>query len=191
MITEVKTKRLYLRPVEESDVTERYLSWLADPAVTEFLESRDITREQAIDYIREGRKTGTNYMYAICYRENDLHIGNLKIGPISKKHRTSDLVTLIGDRDYWGKGLATEAIKLGNNLAFENHDIRKLTGGMHSDNLGSIKCYTRAGWKIEGRLVGHYTLNDKVMDRVCVSCFNPKYFEEQPDGTVVPRDSGN
>ena len=86
-------------------------------------------------------------------------------------------MVVIGDKNYWGKGLATEAIKLANKIAFDKYKIRKLSGGMYSDNIASIKCYTKAGWIVEGTLKWHYILNEKVMHRVCVSCFNPNYFD--------------
>ena len=89
---------------------------------------------------------------------------------------TSDLVALIGDRDYLGLGLAKEAIALGNVMAFEQHDIRKLYGGMFAAHIASIKAYTAAGWVIEGSLKGQYLVEGKPMDRVLVACFNPKYF---------------
>lgn len=174
----VETERLYLRKITVDDVTDEYLSWFADDRVTEFLEVKNLTRQCVIEYIEMGEKTKKHFMYAICYKENDKHIGNLKIGPIYWKARISDLVVVIGDTEYWGKGLATEAIRAGNQIAFDVYDFRKLTGGMYESNIGSIKCYTKAGWVIEGRLKGHYLLNDNVMDKVLVSCFNPKYFEE-------------
>ena len=89
----------------------------------------------------------------------------------------SDLVTVIGDKNYWGMGLATEAIKLGIELAFSKHDIRKLSAGMYSDNVRSINAYIKAGFVIEAILRGQYLLNGKVLNRVCVACFNPKYFD--------------
>jgi RimJ/RimL family protein N-acetyltransferase len=174
----IGTDRIYLRVLQYSDINERYLSWFRDSKVTEFLEVNNLTCEDVEKYIEYGKNTGTYFMYAICLAENELHVGNLKIGPIDKKHLISDLVVVIGDRDYWGQGLAREAIKQGNKIAFEVYGIRKLTGGMYSDNIGSIKCYTKAGWVEEARLKGHYILNGKVLDRICVSCFNPKFFGE-------------
>ncbi|MGJ8661941.1 MAG: GNAT family N-acetyltransferase, partial [Bacteroidota bacterium] len=126
----------------------------------------------------KGRETKQFYMYAVCLTESGKHIGNLKVGPIDYKNMNSDLVTVIWDRNEWGKGLATEAIKLGNKIAFEEYNIRKLTGGMYSSNVGSIKAYTKAGWIIEGTLQNQYVLNGKLEDRVMVSCFNPCYFQK-------------
>lgn len=170
--------RVYLRPLDEADVTDEYIEWFRDEDVTAFLESRNLTRESIIAYIKRGKDTGEYYMYAICLTLNNKHIGNMKVGPINQKHAVSDLVCVIGDKEQWGKGLATEAIKLGNKIAFEKHNLRKLSGGMYEKNIGSIQAYTRAGWIIEGRLQNHYIVDGKLQDRIVVSCFNPSYVGE-------------
>ena len=61
-------------------------------------------------------------------------------------------------------------------MAFEKHDIRRLQGGMIEDNVSSIKAYTKAGWVIEGQFKGYYLSQGRVADRICVCCYNPKYF---------------
>ena len=171
-----ESQRLLLRELVEQDIDDRYLSWFQDVKVTKFLEAKNLTKQQVIDHLRYGKDTNTYFMFAIISRESSIHIGNLKVGPIRWKHRVSDLVTVIGDRNYWGRGLATEAIKMGSRIAFEIHDMRKLSAGIYSDNLPSIKCYQKAGWIIEAILQGDFDLNEKILDRVCVGCFNPKYF---------------
>lgn len=167
---------IYLRELEAKDVSEEYISWFKDSVVTEFLDSKKITKQDAIDYMVNGRKTGLHIMYGIFDANTDAHIGNIKVGPIAKGHQTSDLVTVIGNRDYWGKGIATQAIRLGNKVAFEEHGIRKLSGGVADGNIGSVKAYTRAGWVEEARLEGHHLINGEVRDRILISCFNPKFF---------------
>lgn len=170
-------KNIYLRKLVGSDVTNGYLLWFADPDVTRFLEAKNLTKKEVIDYINYGKKSGTYYMYAICDKTTNKHIGNLKMGPIVHKFKISDMVVVIGDKNYWGKGIASEAIKIGNKIAFELYDIRKLSGAIYSSNMGSIKCYIKGGWIIEGILKGHLICENKIVDKVCVSCFNPKYFD--------------
>jgi len=171
---------IFLRPLSESDITPRYLSWFADPVATLYLEAHHITADDAREFLHWGQRTGKRFMYAICVAETGLHIGNLKIGDIDLKSALSDLVTVIGDRDYWGQGIATKAIALGTKLAFERYNIRKLNGGIYSHNIGSIKAYTRAGWIIEAVLLAQTLGADGPNDRVIVSCFNPKSFPELP-----------
>ena len=160
---------LTLRPLTEADVTDRYLSWFSDERVTQYLEVRSPTKQESIDYIRRGQETGDYYLYAIVTHK---HIGNLKIGPIQHRHALSDLVTVIGDPEYWGKGHATEAIRQGVKLAWQM-GLRKLSAGICSGNTGSIKAYTGAGFTIEAVLRDHYIINGNPQDRVCVSIWNP------------------
>jgi RimJ/RimL family protein N-acetyltransferase len=139
---------------------------------------KKITREDIVNHIIDGEISKTNYTYGIYDNSNSKCIGTIKIGTINHIHKISDLVVLIGDISYHGKGLASESISLGNKIAFDIYDIRKLYGGMYETNISSIKSYTKAGWVIEGRLSGHYLVDGNQIDRILVGCFNPKYFKE-------------
>jgi [ribosomal protein S5]-alanine N-acetyltransferase len=163
-----------LRPLEESDITARYLAWFADPDVTRFLEVRNLTASDSKTYLNAGRASRSYFLYAICLSESGRHIGNLKIGPIDWRHRIADLVTVIGDKACWGRGLASEAIALGSRVAFEFYGLRKLHGAILAGNTGSIKAYLRGGWDIEGRLRAHRLVEGSAMDLVLVSCLAPE-----------------
>jgi len=169
--------RVYLRSLRITDINENYLNWFNDPEVTQFLEimGRDLSKEIVINYIHKGRKTKSYYMYAICLKENKKHIGNLKIGPINHKHKVSDLITVIGDRNYWGKGLAVESIKIGTDLAFKKFKIRKLSAGIYSGNIGSIKAYKKAGFIVEAKLKDQFIEGGKYHDKIIVGYFNPNF----------------
>lgn len=173
--------RVFLRPLEPKDVNPTYLSWFADDTVTRFLEvdGKSLNVAKVVDYITHGRETKSYYMYAICLRDSLEHIGNLKLGPIDHKSRVADLVAVIGARAHWGKGLATEAIKQGNELAFREYKLRKLSGSIYSGNIGSVKAYTKAGWVIEGTRKHHFEVNGEYQDEVFVSCFNPAFHPDQ------------
>jgi [ribosomal protein S5]-alanine N-acetyltransferase len=171
---------IFLRPLVESDVTDRYLSWFRDDIATQYLEARNLSADEVLEYLRWGIETRQRYLFAVCVAATGLHIGNLKIGDINWNISLSDLVTVIGDRDYWGKGIATTAIGIGSRLAFEHYDLRKLSGGIYSHNVGSVKAYTRAGWVVEAVLHAHMHTPVGTNDRIAVSCFNPKYFPTLP-----------
>ena len=174
---------VYLRALAENDIDGRYVAWFADPEVTKFLEARDISRQDAIANLRHGNRSRLFFMHAICLAEDDRHIGNLKIGPIDRKHMTSDMVTVIGDRTAWGKGYAREAIHVGIKLAFEEHNIRKLSASIDSANVGSIKAYSAAGFEIETRLKDQFMLDGALTDKVYVACFNSEFRPDRKKST--------
>ena len=174
----IEGTNLYLRKIQIEDITEQFMLWFADDELMKYYTNskNKITKETLLKSIQEGESTGNSFTYGIFYKENNECIGTIKLGPINHNHKISDLVVLLGNKKYHGKGLAVEAIQLGNTLAFEFYDIRKLYGGMYENNVSSIKAYTRAGWVIEGTLKGHYLENGKPLDRIEVGCFNSKYF---------------
>ena len=172
-------KDIYIRPLEIADINDRYINWFSDSNVIEFLEVSHITKEDSKLYLINGYKTGTYYIYAICLNKNNLHIGNVKIGPIKRKEGVSDLVTVVGDKKYWGKGVARIAIFKAIELGFEEGNIRKFVASINSLNLGSIKAYLKAGFKKEA-IIKNYFYNkiDKnivLSDKVFVSCENKKF----------------
>ncbi len=172
--------KVKVRPLRRVDIDTEYCQWYenSDGHLDFFTGSgRKFTREILIDDYEKGKSSGRWYYY-IIETLNRERVGNIKIGPIDLVNRTSDLVCLIGNRNFLGQGLGVEAIKLGNKIAFEELNIRRLHGGMIKDNVPSIKAYTRAGWTIEGTFRGYYWINGKSVDRICVSCLNPSYFKD-------------
>jgi [ribosomal protein S5]-alanine N-acetyltransferase len=171
-------ENLYLKEIMHQDITDRVIAWFDDQELMKFYTNskNKITKEILLQSIADGKKTGTVLTFGIFSKIENILIGTIKLGPINFNHRTSDLVALIGDRNFLGKGLSVEAIKLGNQLAFNEFDMRKLYGGMYESNIPSIKAYRRAGWMIEGRLKGQFLNEGKNEDRILVGCFNPKYF---------------
>ncbi len=177
----IEGEQLYIKKIKVSEITERVMDWFNDNQLMKYYTNsrRKITKESLLNAIVDGEKNGNQFTFGIYHKDGGVLIGTLKIGPINFNHKTSDLVALIGDRNYLGKGLAPKAIALGNKLAFDYFDIRKLYGGMYESNIPSIKAYLRAGWLVEARLKGQYMVDGKAEDRIEVGCFNPKYFSEE------------
>lgn len=174
---------VFLRQLQPEDINDNYLSWFRAPEVTEFLDARNISRDDAISHLQAGIQNQSYIVYAIIAKDSGKHIGNVKIGPIHWTHGFSDLVTVIGDRSYWGKGLATEAVRMGIKIAFGTLGLRKLSAGIADGNEGSIKAYTRAGFVIEGRMKGQLLINGQPQDKIVIACFNPQFFPSEVGGS--------
>jgi [ribosomal protein S5]-alanine N-acetyltransferase len=169
--------RIYLRPLQHDDFDGRYLGWFADADVTRYLDARNITREEAVAHLEQGRQDNQWLMHAICRTRDDTHIGNLKIGPIRWRDGVSDLVTVIGDRSAWGHGYARAAISVGIAIAFDDLGLRKLSASIVADNVASLKAYQAAGFIEEARLKDQYRVERNgsaaLCDKIFVACFNP------------------
>jgi RimJ/RimL family protein N-acetyltransferase len=170
--------KIKLRPLNLLDIDEEYCDWYMnnDGHLDFFTGSgRVFSRETLVNDFKAGLSS-CKWFYYVIESDSGEKIGNVKVGPIDIRNKTSDLVCLIGNRNFIGKGIASKAIAIANLIAFESHDIRRLHGGMYASNISSIKAYTRANWFIEGEFKGYYLLNGVVEDRICVACLNPNYF---------------
>ena len=106
------TSRLKIRNLTETDVTERYFNWLSDEEVNQYLEVR-FTSQNLSDvkkYVEKMNQSNENLLLGLFEKQKHLHIGNLKIGPINHFHSRAEIDLFIGEKLFWGQGLATEAI---------------------------------------------------------------------------------
>lgn len=153
----IKSKNLILRGIQPSDVDGPYFSWMNDFEITRYLESRFFphTKEEMLQFLRE-TANGRNLMLAICKKDDGKHIGNIKIGPIDFIHRRAEMGLLIGDKEEWGKGYASEAIQALANFGFNELNLFKIWAGAYIENIGSIKAFEKAGFKKEAELKNHF-----------------------------------
>ena len=59
---------------------------------------------------------------------------------------------LIGDKNYWRQGYATEVVSYVTQYGFENLGLEKITAGCYELNSPSLKVLKRNGFKVEGVL---------------------------------------
>lgn len=161
-------KRMYFREVQSSDVNESYYRWMNDPEVTRYLESRfcPISVEGLRKYVAARSEDQDNVFLAIVLKTDDRHIGNIKVGPINWIHRCADVGLLIGEKDCWGQGYATEAIALMTSYAFKTLNLHRLTAGCYAANLGSAKAFLKAGWQQEGLRRSHFFCDGTYVDEI-------------------------
>jgi len=170
---------IYTRPLTLKDINSKYISWFQNPKVTKFLDAKNITIDESKEYLKQGINKQSYYIYAICEKNNNIHIGNIKIGPIRRLDGVSDLVTVIGNESYWGKNIASRAIGILKNQIMENSGIRKFVASIDSLNVSSICAYKNAGFKIESKISNFFIhkKNEKYIfsDKVYVSCDNAEF----------------
>jgi [ribosomal protein S5]-alanine N-acetyltransferase len=172
----IEGARLYLREVRLSDVNEDYYLWMNDPEITKYLESRFYPNsiEGLIEYVKNKLCDEDSVFFAIILKDGDRHIGNIKLGPINFIHKFADVALLIGEKDYWGKGYAVEAIRLVADYAFDQLNLHKLTAGCYDANIGSKKCFQKAGFSIEGRKKSHYFSECTYVDAILLGRINTR-----------------
>ena len=151
----IKGSQIYLKRLVVEDVSDEYVSWLNDDSINKYLECRfvDHTLESVKKYIQCLSKEGSDELIFGIYRDQDSkHIGNIKLGPINSHHQHAAVGLVIGDKNFWGYGYGSKAIKLLSDYAFESLSLESLNAGCYEQNIGSYMAFLKAGWEITGKI---------------------------------------
>ena len=153
----IETTDLILRSLDTDFARGSYAAWMRDPLVTRYLEVRFAPPDEGDleTFIARMNASEDNLLLGIFPRaESRRHIGNIKLGPIDRRHKSAALGIAIGERDCWGHGFATQAIATVSDHAFAALGLERLEAGFYADNVPSQRAFLRAGFVEEGRRRG-------------------------------------
>ena len=146
---DLESERLIFKRVSIEHVSSNYVSWINDPEVNMYLETKgNYTLDLLKSYIEE-QYNKEIYFWAIHLKSSNKHIGNIKIDPINEDLNSGEYGILMGDRLNWGKGYAKEATLRIVRYCFEDLGLSKITLGVIQDNINAVKLYEKIGFTID------------------------------------------
>ena len=151
-LLELKTERFVIRTMTREDVTDHFISWLADPEVMLGLNlpRRRLSRPQAVRYVL-GHDNRTKFCLAICLNPDGPQIGFFIVN-CDLRHKFAETSVVIGDRDFWGKNVVIETRSALLDFLFDQMNMHKVLGRPHGRNFSSIFNYKAMGFKCEAIL---------------------------------------
>ena len=173
---ELRGEDFYIKTLLAEDVTEKYVGWLNDPEVNQFLEVR--FSKSTIESVKEWVSQfdiENKYLFGIYTILEDNHIGNITLY-VNKDHQTAVKGYLIGEKQYWGKGAAEEANSLLIQYAFKVLKLRKINGSCYINNIGAIWNYKRLSYKKEGHKKKQVLFKDCFIDVVDYAIFPEDWY---------------
>lgn len=158
--------QIYLRQIELTDCNDTYVKWLNDPDVNQYLETK--WSEQNIDsvcsFVKSQRENMHSILFAIITNVENRHIGNIKIGPIHPHYNHADISYFIGEKEYYHKGIATEAIKLVCKFGFNELNLHRIEAGAYDCAVGSWRALEKNGFIREAVFKEQILFNGSYID---------------------------
>ncbi len=171
--TIVKGEHLFLRPLATADVTDVYVGWMNDPEVTRFTESLGShTLESVRAFVADCERDERVYFMAIMESESGKHIGNIKLGPVHPLHKVASIGIIIGEKQCWGRGYATESIELMLDYAFASLELHKVTAGCYEANSAALRAFQKAGFVVEGVQKEQHSFEGKRTGKIMLGKIN-------------------
>lgn len=123
---------------------QRYLGRLAMPVTDEFENDwyEDISR-------RTGK--GDVYSFSIRTLDDDTLIGNCSLFDVNHKDRRAELGIVIGEKDYWGRGYGSDAMRVLLRVGFDELNLHRVELLVYDFNVRGVRAYEKLGFVEEGR----------------------------------------
>ena len=67
---------------------------------------------------------------------------------------------------FWGRGIATEAVRAFSEFAFAQFDLVRLQAAVFADNAASVRVLEKAGYAYEGRMAKSVVKDGRVLDEL-------------------------
>jgi RimJ/RimL family protein N-acetyltransferase len=146
--------------VEEPDIiADLLVKWRRDSEYARLLDNdpaRMFSKKKTKEWLEKDLKEDeTNLFFMMRTLEDDKLIGFIGLFDIQWYHRDAYVGVGIGEREYWGRGFGTDAMRIILRYAFTALSLNRVTLAVFEYNPRGVRSYEKAGFKIEGRARGY------------------------------------
>ncbi|MFH1772646.1 MAG: GNAT family protein [Candidatus Omnitrophota bacterium] len=158
-------KIIYLRGLGREDLPD-VVKWINNPEVTHYLFMGDkpSNLESLTESWEKELRSPNDISFAIVDMKKDELIGWTGIYTINWISRSAEYRVFIGNKNYWSKGIGTEAARLLIEYAFNKLNLNRVWLGVNAEHKGALKSYGKAGFIKEGVLRQELFRNGKYYD---------------------------
>jgi RimJ/RimL family protein N-acetyltransferase len=168
-------ERVRLRSVTEADLP-LFVRWLNDPDVRYWQHRSELPPETLESQrARLARNRGDAGHLGWCIETLDgAAVGNVGLGGIDRTHGRAELYIFLGEKDCWGRGFGSDAIRAVLSFAFETLGLRRVYLTTDADNVRALRCFEGCGFKREGLLRAHRLRHGLPVDAVFMAALRER-----------------
>lgn len=178
-------KSVSLHGLTAAHISEQspYFSWLDDLSLDTFTERsffpNNIKRMQS--YFDRSCENDDLILLGIFDNETDKHIGNITFQEIDWINRRAFIAYMLGDKNYSGKGIITQAVLMMMFYGFQKLNFDRIYGGVSELHGASIRICQKVGLLEEGRMRKHILRNGEASDIIVVGSLRDEWLESHGD----------
>lgn len=153
------------------------ITWINDPAVTQFLSMGDYPSTLANEeqFVAEAYQDKNVLKLGIWHKADAKLIGTTGLHRINQLHATASFGIFIGDSAYWSNGYGSETLRLILHFAFQVRNLRNVTLSVLGNNPRGKRCYEKCGFGEVGRYPKHIFKQGAWHDEILMIAENPAF----------------
>lgn len=158
-----------------------YYGWLNDLSLDLYTERSYFpnSAQRMNTYFDAATSNTKLVLLGIFDNATERHIGNITLQELDFINRRAFLGYLIGDKEFTGKGIATEACLMMMYYGFNKLNFERIWTTIAAEHAASLKVGERAGLKAEGKLREHQMRNGKRFDLMIVGALRSEWMIER------------
>ena len=174
-----ETQDLIIREVRFTDY-ERFAEWEVDPEVTQYLSfDDDRSYEDVVNEAIRDKNDETKMDLTIVDKKSDQPIGRILVTRIDRHSDSLDVTKLyIGDKDFRGKGLGEEAMRLILAYFFTFMHMERVSLDYYTGNKRAQNLYEKMGFTGEGIARNATKKNGRYFDLNLMSMLRSEFFNK-------------
>lgn len=172
-------KNVRLRALERDDLA-RCTCWVNDPEVVRYTTVNSplsfvMEEDWFQKLVADGKLENQVLAIETCEGDEWVHIGNCGLHNIEPITNEAEFGIMIGEKEYWNRGLGREAAKLILKHGFEDLNLNRIYLHVVAENIRGIKAYTAVGFVQEGVLREALYKNGKYNDIIVMSMLHSEW----------------
>lgn len=158
----------------ESDLIDSYVGWLNDSTVVRYSNQRfhHHTADSSLQYLQSIKHADAIFIGIKDHQTKSL-IGTMTVY-FNRCHQTADMGIMLGNKDYWGKGIGQQAWGLLLDCLLTQAVVRKVTGGTLSCNHGMVSIMKKVKMIPDGIRVSQELVEGQLHDIVHFAAFRER-----------------
>lgn len=162
---------------------KQYLGWLKDKDVIRLIGSEELAKKNINkSFIEESFKRFTSKNcngFFIFHKFDNVFIGTAKLDKISKFTNSAEDGILIGEKNYWGKGISKKVYSIILDYAFFILNLNKVSGGCNEKNISMIKTFKSMGYKHEGTIRKSDNIEGELSDHLYFGILKEEFIQKK------------
>lgn len=164
--------QVLFKTFSSSDIDD-FMEWATDDEVTQYMMWNSYTTRSEAEIFFANVVEKHPWFKAICLGKKV--IGSITLDKGSGAYSCKAELGYVIARQYWKKGLATQAIKLAIETGFEDLGIERIEAYVDPANIGSQRVLEKNEFRQEGLLKNYVIQKGVVKDRFLYSFLKPPY----------------